>query len=259
MPRWAKWLWGAVVVLLNAFTPVYLVAFSISLVSLFAGNGFGTIPGVSGEPLAAAMFGSAIVLLPVTLIMLGASLLHMFLWSGLAPERKGLWAVILLSGAQPAMLAYWHVVLGGHDCESVATEDGSADSTGSKFGLAVLGFLSALPMLWFGVFFVVVLVTFVVSLTGTASEPPPVLMMLPAGQMVLLFLWFGLEAFYLVHVYRSRRLHGWNRALWAAVVGWGGPLGWPVYWYLNVWSKPKPTAPTTTATLRAGELKREST
>jgi hypothetical protein len=115
-------------------------------------------------------------------------------------------------------------------------------------------------MLWFGAIFALILATTVVGVTRRANELSPAMLMLPIGQLVLLFVWFGLEAFYLVHVYRSPRLGGWNRVLWAAVVGLGGPLGWPVYWYVNIWSKPRPAAPATSeAALGAGELTGEST
>ncbi len=57
---------------------------------------------------------------------------------------------------------------------------------------------------------------------------------------VLTFLAFpGLLIFYIVHVYRGKKVKKDQRHLWAALLLFGNLVVYPVYWYLYVWQKRK--------------------
>ena len=80
------------------------------------------------------------------------------------------------------------------------------------------------------------------------KEAPQAVMYGFAGLFALaLFtmLWnVALMIFYIVDVFRSPRIASDNmRALWALVIFFGGLIGMPVYWYLNIWRDPEPASP----------------
>ena len=55
--------------------------------------------------------------------------------------------------------------------------------------------------------------------------------------MIVMALVLALMAFYIVHLFRSDRVPGDKKALWAVVLFLGNLLAMPVYWYLYMWPK----------------------
>jgi magnesium-transporting ATPase (P-type) len=55
--------------------------------------------------------------------------------------------------------------------------------------------------------------------------------------MIVIVLILALMAFYIVHLFRTDRVPGDKKALWAVVLFLGNLLAMPVYWYLYVWPK----------------------
>jgi hypothetical protein len=52
----------------------------------------------------------------------------------------------------------------------------------------------------------------------------------------------GVLIFYIIHVYRSKRVKKDRRHLWAALLFFGSVYVYPFYWYLHVWREPKRVA-----------------
>lgn len=56
----------------------------------------------------------------------------------------------------------------------------------------------------------------------------------------------GLIGFYLVHLYRNKRIHGNSKMLWTLALFIGSFITMPIYWWLHIWSvkerklKPRP-------------------
>jgi hypothetical protein len=48
----------------------------------------------------------------------------------------------------------------------------------------------------------------------------------------------GLTVFYVIDVFRTTRLPSDQRVLWLLVIFFAGPIGMPIYWYLNIWREP---------------------
>lgn len=239
VPRWASALWGLVLLALNVFMALYLIAFT-TLFSSFSGG------AVVESPLAlwfydgfmsgriAPIAGAAAMM---SLAFMALSFAHAFAWSGLAMERKVIWAAVIFAGMQPGMLVYWFV--------NVWREEGAerhgrepADTLLRRLLLVFLGVLTVLPPLYM-VFFI-----FSIGIATGGADSDFIVRWLPALHLGVMFLWWGLTAFYLVHAFRNPRLEGMARAGWAAAVALGGPLAWPFYWYLNMWRKtPQNTLP----------------
>lgn len=59
--------------------------------------------------------------------------------------------------------------------------------------------------------------------------------------MILSFASLGLLIFYLVHLIKNNSLNTTERLIWILIMIFGGLLGFPVYWYLQVWKTPKTT------------------
>jgi hypothetical protein len=55
--------------------------------------------------------------------------------------------------------------------------------------------------------------------------------------MIVIVLILALTAFYIVHLFRTDRVPGDKKALWAVVLFLGNLLAMPAYWYLYMWPK----------------------
>jgi len=53
--------------------------------------------------------------------------------------------------------------------------------------------------------------------------------------LIFMALTVALMAFYIVHLFRTDRVSGDKKALWAVVLFLGNLLAMPVYWYLYMW------------------------
>jgi hypothetical protein len=59
-----------------------------------------------------------------------------------------------------------------------------------------------------------------------------------AAHMLTMLVTLGLMIFYIVDVFGNTRFPRDQRVLWLLVILLGGPIGMPIYWYLNIWRDP---------------------
>lgn len=238
IPRWLSAPWGIVLLMLTIFTLLYVVGFAVTSVpvagrfggpewlqDIFFGNGVGAAPILP-------IVGVALAL---SFAFMGLSIAHAFVWSGLTLDRKLVWSAVVFAGAQPGMLIYWYANVWRRGL-SYEPKPEAAETPARRAGQVLLGLLTVLPSLYFVLFFL--LIGF--AMTGSTSDD--LFALLPVTHLGMIFLWWGLTAYYLVHVFRTPRLVGTNKALWAALIAFGGPIAWPVYWYMHVWRKPSASA-----------------
>ena len=122
----------------------------------------------------------------------------------------------------------------------------------SKSAKIVLGFLTILPLIYFVVFisYVVVTISGALRSGGAPGDLPifPNFYVLFVLHMIVMILLIGLTIFYIVNVFRNDRVHENRKVLWAVVLFMGNIFAMPIYWYLHIWSEPKPVVDGTGAT-----------
>ncbi len=105
----------------------------------------------------------------------------------------------------------------------------------------ILGLVTLLPILFFISFFVYFQLTFFSDLFSKNSFFDP---RIEAAVMFstigfIMFLSYGLTAFYIVNVFINKRVDKDKKALWAVVIFLGWAVAQLVYWYLYIWRQPK--------------------
>lgn len=67
----------------------------------------------------------------------------------------------------------------------------------------------------------------------------PVWFIITAGlHLFTMLLGLALTAFYVINVFINVHVPQEKKALWAVIIFLGGPIAWPVYWYLYIWRQP---------------------
>jgi hypothetical protein len=98
----------------------------------------------------------------------------------------------------------------------------------AKIALLIFGLL---PFIYFALFFTII---------GAGERTTSLFF------IVLFILMYisvpGALVFYIIHVYRSKRVKKDRRHLWAALLFFGSVYVFPFYWYLHVWREPKRVA-----------------
>lgn len=111
----------------------------------------------------------------------------------------------------------------------------------SKTNAIVVGFITFLPIILMGVYFVWFLAFFVkmINQAGPANQPPEAFFGNMAGMMLLVgligLLFVGLLIYYIMHVVNNSRLDSNERIIWILVFLFAGMIGFPVYWYMRIW------------------------
>lgn len=105
----------------------------------------------------------------------------------------------------------------------------------------VVGLLTAWPILYAGLFFIfmVWMVAWISRTSGpggdqSSSLPGPAMLMFVVHFLTILLV-FGLMAFYLVYLFKTKRVPENTKALWAVGVIVGGVVAMPAFFYLYVW------------------------
>ena len=232
VPRWAAVLWGVVLLGLNIFMVLYLLVF----VSAFASFGTATESSwamdliFNQQPfgLLFAVVGAAVIL---SFVFIALSFAHVFAWSGLELERKLLLAAIIFAGGSPGLLVYWYLNVWRREGARIKRAE-PADTPSRRALLSLLGIVTLRPIAYFVFFFA----TVAIGVGG--GEAGPLLNYLPALHISIIVLWWLLTAVYLIDSFRNPRLSGMLQVGWAFAVAMGGPVAWPVYWYMNLWRRP---------------------
>lgn len=235
IPRWAAAVWGLILAALTAFELIYVVMFTIGLTSFASPSSPAWADDLlfSGE-----LFGIIMAATLLSFAFIGLSFLHIFAWSGLPMERKGVWAAVVFAGMQPGMLVYWFMNVWRQERPRDSRHSRPAPDTAiQRVWLLMLGILTVLPILYLLFFFIIV------GSAATGSQASGLVNLIPVLHMGVMLLWWALTAFYLIHVFRTPRLEGTPKAIWAVLIAFGGPLAWPVYWYVNMWRRVTEVAP----------------
>ena len=117
----------------------------------------------------------------------------------------------------------------------------------SKNGKIFLGFVSCIPLA-----LVIVYMVFFFSLFTSAfhetvqqqgNQPPEFMMgnvgMLMALVPLLIVSSLGLFIYYFVHIINNTRLDVVGRLVWIFVIVATNAIGFPVYWYKEIWKAPE--------------------
>ena len=102
---------------------------------------------------------------------------------------------------------------------------------------ALLGALTAVPLLYIGYFFWIAS-----QLMGSSASAPghvDEFNQLFARHIGTMLLTFALLAFYIPYLFRTSRVPQEKKTLWAVVLFMGNMIAMPVFWYHYVW---KPSA-----------------
>jgi uncharacterized membrane protein len=119
----------------------------------------------------------------------------------------------------------------------------------SKTGKIVLGVLSLLPIL-LSITYIAFFIGLFTSVFREAIQPqngrPPEFMMNHIGSLmsiipVLVVSSFGLLIYYIVHIMNNTRLQSTERLIWVLIVLFTSMVGFPIYWYMQIWKTPPPT------------------
>lgn len=103
----------------------------------------------------------------------------------------------------------------------------------------LLGALSLWPLvytaLFIGFFFLAMLFGPGRAETGTSVGPQWALFI--GVHLLTMLLILALEVFYIVNIFRNKRVESDKKALWAIVIFFGNAIAMPIYWYLFIWKE----------------------
>ena len=103
--------------------------------------------------------------------------------------------------------------------------------TMNKTWKVLLGLLTLWPLCYLVLFFIL---TFIGIFFGAATQAPFIQLILPVHLLTMLLI-FALAVFYIVNVFKNKRIENDKKALWAVVLFMGNMIAMPVYWYLFIW------------------------
>ena len=108
-----------------------------------------------------------------------------------------------------------------------------------KPGKLLLGIATLWPIAYFFIFFIVIFATIIFRPEpGPGGGAPPLIAWILPLHLLTMLLVMGLTIFYIVDVFRNKRVEKDKKALWAIVIFLGNMIGMPIYWYLNIWKDP---------------------
>ena len=108
----------------------------------------------------------------------------------------------------------------------------------SKAQKIILGVVTIWPLMYIPIF-IGFIFSFIFSLSvqDNPSFPGFFLVVFPLHFLTMIVA-LGTLIFYLIDVYKSKKLTSDNKILWAILVLIGGSIGMVAYWYINVWKIP---------------------
>lgn len=98
----------------------------------------------------------------------------------------------------------------------------------------LLGILSIWPAVWFLIFFAFVISTFLFVLKQNffGFIMFPIIFLFHFLTIVIII---GLLIYYIIHISNNKSLDQQMKAVWIVVIFFVNVIGFPVYWYLNIW------------------------
>lgn len=117
----------------------------------------------------------------------------------------------------------------------------------NKTSKMILGLVTLWPFFYLILFFVMIFSFVLLGPGGGGGEtgPPPMIAFIFPLHLLTMLISFALMVFYIVNVFKNKRIENDKKALWAVVLFFGGMLAMPVYWYLFIWKdEAVTTAPT---------------
>jgi hypothetical protein len=105
----------------------------------------------------------------------------------------------------------------------------------SKGAKILIAAATAWPILYMFIF--IVLIVSAVFLSESQGEASWLWALIMPLHLLTMLLIFGLTAFYIVNVFRNKRIKSDMKALWAIVIFMGSIFAMPVYWYLFIWKE----------------------
>jgi hypothetical protein len=112
----------------------------------------------------------------------------------------------------------------------------------SRSSKAFVGFLSFLPIILLIFFFAMLFTIFPRILEWENHEPTPPEMFSVFWPIFLLgiimaILSLGLLVFFIMHLIRNKQMEGIEKVVWILVFFFAGIVGYPIYWYMRIWSE----------------------
>ena len=105
----------------------------------------------------------------------------------------------------------------------------------------LLGLVTLWPFFYLILFFVVIFLTVLGPGGGGEAGPPPMIALIFPLHLLTMLIVLALTIFYIVNVFRNKRIENDKKALWAIVIFMGNMISMPIYWYLFIW-KDEPVA-----------------
>ena len=102
----------------------------------------------------------------------------------------------------------------------------------------LLGVATAWPLLWLPIFMLVMFSTLIFSAPGGRPDPdvfPLALLFVLPVHFITVFGSIALSIFYIVNVFRNKRVPKDQQVLWVVLLIMFGIVAEPIYWYLYIW------------------------
>ena len=106
-----------------------------------------------------------------------------------------------------------------------------------KSNKVLLGIATIWPLLWLPIFMLVMFATFITAPGGRPDPdafPLALLFILPV-HLITVFGSIALSIFYIVNVFRNKRVKKDQQILWVVLLIMFGMIAEPVYWYKYIW------------------------
>jgi TM2 domain-containing membrane protein YozV len=115
----------------------------------------------------------------------------------------------------------------------------------------VLGIFTILPLALLPYIFIQAFYTFLVDVHDLIDVDSPdsesqreffiVIMQFMIPSMILSLVSLGLLIIYLIHAAKNNSLNTTERLVWILIFVFAGIIGFPIYWYLQIWKTPAAT------------------
>ena len=107
----------------------------------------------------------------------------------------------------------------------------------------LLGIATVWPILWIPIFIAAMFST--ILLTGPGGKPDPdvfplVFLFIFPIHFITVFGSMALSIFYIVNVFRNKRIQKDHQILWVVLLFMFGIVAEPIYWYLYIWKDEAP-------------------
>jgi hypothetical protein len=119
-----------------------------------------------------------------------------------------------------------------------------AEDNMKKAGKLLLGLATVWPIIYFFIFLILIFSTLLFGFEpGPDGRAPNMIAWILPLHLLTILVILGLTVFYIVDVFRNKRVEKDKKALWAIVIFLGNMIGMPIYWYLYIWKDPVVAAP----------------